>query len=49
MANKFGLEAEKIGENMRDNYQRHDVEQDPAEPNELALEFINKCVLISIM
>lgn len=41
LARKFGLSPEKFGENLRDNYQRHDVEQDPAEPLELAEEFVN--------
>ena len=40
LVRKFGLTPEQFGENLRDNYQRHDVEQDPAEPEELAREFI---------
>lgn len=40
LVRKFGLTPEQFGENLRDNYQRHDVEQDPAEPDELATEFI---------
>ena len=44
MARKFGLEAEKLAENLRDNYARHDIEQDPAEPHDLALEYVNKSV-----
>jgi transcription elongation factor SPT6 len=42
LARKFGLSAEQFGENLRDNYQRHDVEQDPAEPAVLADQFIAK-------
>ena len=44
MANRFGLEVDKLAENIQDNYQRHDVDQDPANPLELAQEFINKFV-----
>ena len=40
LARKFGLTPEQFGENMRDNYQRHEVDQDPAEPEELAAEFV---------
>jgi transcription elongation factor SPT6 len=42
LAHKFGLTAEQFGENLRDNYQRHDVEQDPAEPLVLAEQYISK-------
>ena len=44
MARKFGLEAEKLAENIRDNYQRHEIDADPAQPHELALEYVNKSV-----
>jgi len=40
MATSFGLTAEQIGENIRDNYQRHEPEQHQQEPLELAKEFI---------
>lgn len=40
IAEKFGLTPEQFGENLRDNYQRHDVEQYPIEPLELAKEKI---------
>jgi len=40
LARKFGLTSEQFGENLRDQYQRHDVEQDPAEPLELAEQYI---------
>uniref|UniRef100_UPI0034C6DEEA SPT6 n=1 Tax=Homo sapiens TaxID=9606 RepID=UPI0034C6DEEA len=33
---KFGLTPEQFGENLRDSYQRHETEQFPAEPLELA-------------
>jgi len=42
LARKFGLSPEQFGENLRDNYQRHEVEQDPTEPDTLAAEFMNK-------
>ncbi|XP_039266664.1 transcription elongation factor SPT6-like isoform X1 [Styela clava] len=40
VANKFGLTPEQFGENLRDNYQRHETEQYPAEPKDLAQDFI---------
>jgi len=40
LARKFGLSAEQFGENLRDQYQRHDVEQDPAEPLEIAEQYV---------
>ncbi len=42
MAKKFGLTPEQFAENLRDNYQRHDVEQEPAEPHEVAEEYVNR-------
>ena len=43
---RFGLTPEQFGENLRDNYQRHEVEQDPAEPKELADEYIKGFVCL---
>ena len=40
VANKFGLTPEQFGENLRDNYQRHETEQYPAEPFDLAQDFL---------
>lgn len=40
VANKFGLTPEQFGENLRDNYQRHETEQYPADPFDLAQDFI---------
>ncbi|XP_076825036.1 transcription elongation factor SPT6-like [Clavelina lepadiformis] len=40
VANKFGLTPEQFGENLRDNYQRHETEQYPAEPLDLAEDFL---------
>ncbi|KAJ8312685.1 hypothetical protein KUTeg_010058 [Tegillarca granosa] len=39
IAQKMGLTPEHFGENLRDNYQRHEVEQYPIDPLELAKEF----------
>lgn len=44
LAKKFGLTPEQFGENLRDNYQRHEVEQEPTEPMEVAKEYISKYV-----
>lgn len=46
IAEKFGLTPEQFGENLRDNYQRHDVEQYPIEPLELAREKVCGWVVI---
>lgn len=40
LAKKFGLTPEQFGENLRDSYQRHETEQFPAEPVELAKDYI---------
>lgn len=37
---RFGLTPEQFGENLRDNYQRHEVDQCPMEPLEMAKDFI---------
>ncbi|XP_014787232.1 transcription elongation factor SPT6 [Octopus bimaculoides] len=41
IAQKFGLTPEQFGENLRDNYQRHEVDQYPGEPSELAKDLIS--------
>lgn len=41
-AKRFGLTPEQFAENLRDNYQRHDVEQEASEPHEVAKEYISK-------
>ena len=46
LARKFGLTAEQFGENLRDQYQRHDVEQDPAEPLDIAEQYIARYVCL---
>ncbi|XP_012145851.2 transcription elongation factor SPT6 isoform X1 [Megachile rotundata] len=38
LAKKFGLTPEHFAENLRDNYQRHEVDQEPTEPLTLAGE-----------
>ncbi|KAK6192106.1 hypothetical protein SNE40_003644 [Patella caerulea] len=40
VARRFGLTPEQFGENLRDNYQRHDVEQCPVEPLDLSKDYI---------
>ncbi|XP_054723966.1 LOW QUALITY PROTEIN: transcription elongation factor SPT6-like [Uloborus diversus] len=42
LAKKFGLTPEQFGENLRDNYQRHEVEQYPIEPKEVASDYVSK-------
>ncbi|XP_043252748.1 transcription elongation factor SPT6-like isoform X1 [Colletes gigas] len=39
LAKKFGLTPEHFAENLRDNYQRHEVEQESIEPTVVAEEF----------
>lgn len=41
IAIKFGLTPDQFGENVRDNYQRNEVEQFPIEPLEFAKDFIS--------
>ncbi|KAK4008393.1 hypothetical protein OUZ56_013534 [Daphnia magna] len=38
---KYGLSPEQFAENMRDNYQRHEVDQTPTEPFDVALEYVS--------
>lgn len=40
MAKKFGLTPEQFAENLRDNYQRHEVEQEATEPVDLARQYL---------
>lgn len=40
-AKRFGLTPEHFGENLRDNYQRYEVEQEPTEPSEVAKEYLS--------
>ncbi|XP_053983538.1 transcription elongation factor SPT6-like isoform X1 [Hylaeus volcanicus] len=39
LAKKFGLTPEHFAENLRDNYQRHEVDQEPTEPLTIASEY----------
>lgn len=39
-AKLFGLTPEQFAENLRDSYQRHEVEQDPSDPFEVAKNYI---------
>ncbi len=40
LTKRFGLLPEQFAENLRDNYQRHETEQFPQEPEELAEQYI---------
>ncbi|KAK4315769.1 hypothetical protein Pmani_013007 [Petrolisthes manimaculis] len=42
LTKKFGLTPEQFGENLRDNYQRFDVEQCPEDPSKEAEEYLSK-------
>lgn len=42
LVRKYGLSPEQFAENMRDNYQRHEVEQYPTEPTEVAMEHVSQ-------
>ncbi|XP_031835725.1 transcription elongation factor SPT6 isoform X1 [Nomia melanderi] len=42
LAKKFGLTPEHFAENLRDNYQRHEVDQEPTEPLSIANEFCSQ-------
>ncbi|CAN7987050.1 unnamed protein product [Ixodes hexagonus] len=46
LAKKFGLTPEQFGENLRDNYQRHEVDQFPVEPLLAAADFVSKWVTL---
>ena len=40
LAAKFGLTPEQFGENLRDNYQRHETEQHQVEPEVAAEDYV---------
>ena len=40
LAAKFGLTSEQFGENLRDNYQRHETEQHDVEPEVAAEDYV---------
>lgn len=40
LAAKFGLTPEQFGENLRDNYQRHETDQHTVEPEEVAQDYV---------
>lgn len=44
LAKKFGLSPEHFAENLRDNYQRYEVDQDHVEPAETAKQFLSPLV-----
>eukprot|EP00096_Caligus_rogercresseyi_P013174 TRINITY_DN584_c0_g1_i1.p1 TRINITY_DN584_c0_g1~~TRINITY_DN584_c0_g1_i1.p1 ORF type:complete len:1752 (-),score=659.27 TRINITY_DN584_c0_g1_i1:156-5411(-) len=41
MSKRFGLTPEQFAENLRDGYQKHDLDQEPSEPLEVASEYVN--------
>lgn len=41
LARKFGLTPDQLGENLRDNYQRHETEQHPVEPDDAAENYLS--------
>lgn len=49
LAKKFGLTPEQFGENLRDSYQRHETEQFPAEPVELAKDYVCRWVARGVL
>lgn len=40
LSTKFGLTPEQFGENLRDNYQRHETEQHQIEPEVAAEDYV---------
>ncbi|XP_053682343.1 transcription elongation factor SPT6 isoform X2 [Sabethes cyaneus] len=40
-AKRFGLSPEHFAENVRDSYQRHEVDQEPSEPFDVCREYVN--------
>lgn len=42
LAKRFGLSPGQFAENLRDNYQRHEVDQEAVDPLELAKEFCGR-------
>ncbi|KAK6637223.1 hypothetical protein RUM44_007637 [Polyplax serrata] len=42
LSKKFGLTPAQFGENLRDNYQRHEVDQESTEPLQLAKSYITR-------
>lgn len=45
LAKRFGLKPEQFGENLRDNYQRHDVDQEQISPLELAKDYCSRLLI----
>ena len=42
LARKFGLTPDQLGENLRDNYQRHETQQHPVEPEDTAENYLSR-------
>lgn len=54
LAAKYGLTSEQFGENLRDNYQRHETEQHTIEPEESAEDYVQTiglvhCVILTVV
>lgn len=47
LARKFGLTPDQFGENLRDNYQRHETQQHPLEPDDTAENYLSRSVCLS--
>jgi len=47
-AKRFGLKPEHFAANVRDNYQRHEVDQESVDPYKLAGEYCNELVSINM-
>ena len=47
LARKFGLTPDQFGENLRDNYQRHETQQHPIEPDDTAENYLSRSVCLS--
>lgn len=48
LTKQFGLTAEQFGENLRDDYQRYEVEQCHTEPLKEAESYLSKYVSITL-
>ena len=42
LARKFGLTPDQLGENLRDNYQRHETDQHAVEPDDTAENYLSR-------
>lgn len=49
LAKRFGLSPDQFAENLRDNYQRHEVEQESVAPLEVAKEYCSRYATQSVI